>query len=397
MAGSLFIQPWQSPLNTGVVMPGAKLFFYIATTATKQNTYTTSALSTPHSNPVVADGNGRFAAIWLDPELAYKVVLTTTGDSDPPVAAILTEDNVRADVVRIFDVSSVTEPGLLVYSNYATASRQANITSITYGVSGGGTFHANQANGTYASPTATLSGDLTGGIGSRAYHNGGAFQTSSPAAIHWQATENQTSTAYGMWMRFLSTPKGTTTRQERGGITDNGTMWIHGPAGTWNPLSDLQTIPISDAKFVASGNGGADGGAAYVAVCYNQASGTAGFRGLASRGTPAAPSASQSGDLLAFLGGHGFGATIWSAASKGYFAIYASENWTDAAQGTRATIEVTPVGSTTRAEALRVDASATATHVRLMVYDVDNGQMERVTVGAADSGGAGFKLLRIAN
>lgn len=46
---------------------------------------------------------------------------------------------------------------------------------------------------------------------------------------------------------------------------------------------------------------------------------------------------------------------------------------------------------------LRVDDSATATHVRLLVYDVDNGQLERVTVGAADSGGAGFKVLRIPN
>ena len=94
MAGSLFSLPWASPLNTGVVMPGAKLFFYIATTTTKQNTYTTSALSVAHANPVVADGSGRSAAIWLDPALTYKYVLTTSGDSDPPVAAVLTEDNV---------------------------------------------------------------------------------------------------------------------------------------------------------------------------------------------------------------------------------------------------------------------------------------------------------------
>lgn len=45
----------------------------------------------------------------------------------------------------------------------------------------------------------------------------------------------------------------------------------------------------------------------------------------------------------------------------------------------------------------RFDQSATATHTRLLVWDVDNGQLERVTVGAADSGGAGFKVLRIPN
>lgn len=41
--------------------------------------------------------------------------------------------------------------------------------------------------------------------------------------------------------------------------------------------------------------------------------------------------------------------------------------------------------------------TATATETYLMVYDVDNATLERVTVGAADSGGVGFKLLRIPN
>lgn len=48
-------------------------------------------------------------------------------------------------------------------------------------------------------------------------------------------------------------------------------------------------------------------------------------------------------------------------------------------------------------EAARFDASTTATHTRFMIYDVDNGTLERVTVGAADSGGSGFKVLRIPN
>lgn len=38
-----------------------------------------------------------------------------------------------------------------------------------------------------------------------------------------------------------------------------------------------------------------------------------------------------------------------------------------------------------------------ATETTLWIYDLDNAQIEQVTVGAADSGGAGFKVLRIAN
>jgi len=46
---------------------------------------------------------------------------------------------------------------------------------------------------------------------------------------------------------------------------------------------------------------------------------------------------------------------------------------------------------------LAVRATVTALDTWLMIYDVDNATLERVSVGAVDSGGAGFKLLRIPN
>jgi len=48
-------------------------------------------------------------------------------------------------------------------------------------------------------------------------------------------------------------------------------------------------------------------------------------------------------------------------------------------------------------DGIKVDGSTTTGDTRLFIYDIDNATMERVTVGAADSGGSGFKLLRIAN
>lgn len=48
-------------------------------------------------------------------------------------------------------------------------------------------------------------------------------------------------------------------------------------------------------------------------------------------------------------------------------------------------------------EVARFTDTAVATETALMIYDVDNNTLERVTVGAADSGGVGFKLLRIPN
>lgn len=52
---------------------------------------------------------------------------------------------------------------------------------------------------------------------------------------------------------------------------------------------------------------------------------------------------------------------------------------------------------TNAVEVGRFDTNATAGNTRFMVYDVDNATLERVSVGAADSGGVGFKVLRIPN
>lgn len=43
------------------------------------------------------------------------------------------------------------------------------------------------------------------------------------------------------------------------------------------------------------------------------------------------------------------------------------------------------------------DKSTIAGDTRFLLYDVDSGSMQRVTVGSANSGGAGFKVLRIPN
>lgn len=53
--------------------------------------------------------------------------------------------------------------------------------------------------------------------------------------------------------------------------------------------------------------------------------------------------------------------------------------------------------TTTGTESMRIDHTASAGFTRMQIFDVDNNQLERVSVGAADSGGTGFKVLRIPN
>lgn len=99
MAGSLvaLASARPSPLNGGTPVPGAQLWCYDAGTTTKRAWYTTSALSVALSNPLVADANGRFAAAWINPDSgAYKLVLGSSTDTDPPASPFWTEDNIPA-------------------------------------------------------------------------------------------------------------------------------------------------------------------------------------------------------------------------------------------------------------------------------------------------------------
>ena len=78
---SLFTLPQQVVLtNAGALIPGAKAYFFAAGTATAQTVYTEYTLTTAHSQPVVADGNGRFPTIYLDETLDYKVQITDASD-----------------------------------------------------------------------------------------------------------------------------------------------------------------------------------------------------------------------------------------------------------------------------------------------------------------------------
>jgi hypothetical protein len=62
--------------NSGNVLTGGLLYTYAAGTTTPQTTYTTTAGTTPNSNPIVMDAAGRLESeVWLTGGVAYKFVL----------------------------------------------------------------------------------------------------------------------------------------------------------------------------------------------------------------------------------------------------------------------------------------------------------------------------------
>ena len=78
--------------GNGNPLAGAKYNFYEAGTSTRKDTFTTQAGDVAHANPVIADGNGNFAAIWLSGN--YKEDLT---DADDVSLAGFPVDNVSSN------------------------------------------------------------------------------------------------------------------------------------------------------------------------------------------------------------------------------------------------------------------------------------------------------------
>ena len=78
---------------------GAQWFFFFDGTNTPKDTFSDEALTTPNTNPVIADANGLFSDIWLNTNADYKVHLKDKNDvqkweADP----VISTDVLRAEL-----------------------------------------------------------------------------------------------------------------------------------------------------------------------------------------------------------------------------------------------------------------------------------------------------------
>ena len=85
--------------GNGTTIPGAKLYFYETGTSTPKDSYSDSALTTPNTNPVLADGAGRFEEIFLNGE--YKVVFTDASDATIWTVDPVSEDPLATDLTAL--------------------------------------------------------------------------------------------------------------------------------------------------------------------------------------------------------------------------------------------------------------------------------------------------------
>lgn len=124
---------FQALTSGGVPISGAKLEFFITGTSTPKNTYSDSAKTTPNTNPVVANSAGRFGAIFMDVDVAYKVVYKDAADvviaTLDPVVPILDNPTARIPVITKATTYNVAlaDRGKLIEADASTAPFSINL------------------------------------------------------------------------------------------------------------------------------------------------------------------------------------------------------------------------------------------------------------------------------
>jgi hypothetical protein len=98
--------------DSGAPLPGAKLTFWQSGTTTPSNIYADAGLTTPLSNPVIANAAGVFPSIYLDDSVTYRVKLETSAgvlrwDVDPY------ECLCAGELVEIPTITSLDPPSTL--------------------------------------------------------------------------------------------------------------------------------------------------------------------------------------------------------------------------------------------------------------------------------------------
>ena len=118
---------WQFFDNNGVPLAGGLIYTYEAGTTTPQATYTTSAGTIAHTNPIVLNSAGRVPGgeLWLVIGLNYKFVLQTS-----TATTIATYDNIYGSGSRVAFLNNFTGTGSQTNFTLTVAPSDENNTQV---------------------------------------------------------------------------------------------------------------------------------------------------------------------------------------------------------------------------------------------------------------------------
>lgn len=106
-AGRLLLPSWMPALDgDGNPIPNAKVFFYLNQTDDLAPVYSDEALTIPLANPVLANAQGRFPAVWADDSVLYSASVEAPYG---PAGVPFTYDNLSASMAADILVAGAAE------------------------------------------------------------------------------------------------------------------------------------------------------------------------------------------------------------------------------------------------------------------------------------------------
>ena len=264
---------------------------------------------------------------WTDTAHGTQISFTTT----PNNSTTTSSSRMLIANSGMVGIGTTTPVSNLEVSNALSGTTFGVVTTTSFGNTNGASLYiASKARGTAAAPTQVLGGDLLGGFLARGFFTGATSGFSGTrGGMFVGASENWTDVAQGTSLFFNTTANGTVTPGTKMTITGNGDVGI----GTLFPNGGLEVSRTGDDSAV-------------VATAYTNGNDAAGFfLARTARGTQAAPTPTQQGDILGGFIAQGRATTDFANDAQGGVAVFAAENFTDTANGASLVFGSTPLGT----------------------------------------------------
>ena len=239
-----------------------------------------------------------------------------------------------------------TAPSALLEVSNAVPGGPANMWMTSYTNAIGPYYMGRRARGTPGAPTAVQTGDGLAGLLGQGYGTT-AFGPGllGTGGMTVQAAQNWTDTAQGTALTFTTTSINATAPTTRMTLDASGNLGIGTTTVPATGILEVSNaaLPLPFAQVTATTFASSAQGSLFV--------------GRKARGTAAAPSAVQNGDVLAGVLGRGYGATNFNGTGSGGMFVRAAETWTDSAQGTSINFNSTAIGTNTPTTRMTVAAN----------------------------------------
>lgn len=133
MAGSVYFNQNVALDADGNPESGAKAYFYQTGTSTPVTVYSDAGLTTPHASPLVADSNGRFAAVYTNGSVQLKVTVTDSAGATlpgyPVDPALFQSSSASASNVAFTPTASISSTNVQAAIEEVDATAQAASTA----------------------------------------------------------------------------------------------------------------------------------------------------------------------------------------------------------------------------------------------------------------------------